>query len=63
VAPAAIVMGLHGGSERTPLTLLGPAIGLGGLMWMAALHQMRHPLAVEALRLASQRLSWIRPLR
>jgi O-antigen/teichoic acid export membrane protein len=63
VAPAAIVMALHGGSEHTPLTLLGPAIGLGGLMWMAALHRMRHPLAIEALRLASQRLSWIRPLR
>jgi O-antigen/teichoic acid export membrane protein len=63
VAPAGIVMALHGGSERTPLTLLAPSIGLGGLMWMAALYRMRHPLAIEALRLASQRLSWIKPLR
>jgi O-antigen/teichoic acid export membrane protein len=63
VAPAGIVMGLHGGSERTPLTLLGPAIGLGGLMWVLTLYRMRHPLAVEALRLASRRWVWIKPLR
>jgi O-antigen/teichoic acid export membrane protein len=63
VAPAAIVMGLHGGSERTPLTLLGPAIALGALLWTAALYRMRHPLAVEVLRLASHKLPWIRPLR
>jgi hypothetical protein len=56
-------MGLHGGSERTPLTLLGPAIGLGGLMWVLTLYRMRHPLAVEALRLASRRWVWIKPLR
>jgi hypothetical protein len=63
VAPAGVVMMLHGGSEHTPLALLGPAIALGGAMWMLALHRMRHPLAVEALRLARQRLPWIKPLR
>jgi O-antigen/teichoic acid export membrane protein len=63
VAPAGVVMLLHGGSERTPLTLLGPAIVLGGGLWALALHQMRHPLAVEALRLAGRRLSWLRPRR
>jgi hypothetical protein len=63
VAPAGMVMLVHGGSEHTPLTWLGPAIALGAVMWMAALHQMRHPLAVEALRLASQRFSWVKPLR
>jgi O-antigen/teichoic acid export membrane protein len=63
VAPAGVVMLTHGGSERTPLVLLGPAIGLGGLMWMIALRQMGHPLAIEGLRLASRRLSWIRPPR
>jgi O-antigen/teichoic acid export membrane protein len=54
VAPAGIVMLLHGGSEHTPLTWLIPAIGLGGVMWTLALFQMRHPLAVEALRLAAK---------
>jgi len=63
VAPAAIVMGLHGGSEYTPLPLLGPAIGLGGVMWMLTLYRMRHPLAVEVLKLAAKRVSWIKPLR
>jgi len=63
VAPAGVVMAMHGGSERTPLTLLGPAIGLGGLIWMLALYRMRHPLAVEALQLASRRFAWIKPLR
>jgi len=63
VAPAGTVMLLHGGSEHTPLALLAPAIALGGVMWMAALHQMRHPLAIEALRLANKRLPWIKPLR
>jgi hypothetical protein len=62
VAPAGIVMLMHGGSERTPLALLGPAIGLGGLTWMAALWRMRHPLAVEALRWASQRRAWLKPM-
>ncbi len=63
VAPAGLVMLWHSGSERTPLTLLGPAIGLGGLMWMLALYRMRHPLAVEALSLARQRFVGIKPPR
>jgi O-antigen/teichoic acid export membrane protein len=56
VAPPGIIMALHGGSETTPLAQLAPAIALGGLMWLGALYRMRHPLAMEAVRLASVRL-------
>jgi len=63
IAPAGIVMMLYGGSERTPLALLAPAIALGALVWTLTLYVMRHPLAMEALRLAGRRLAWIRPPR
>jgi O-antigen/teichoic acid export membrane protein len=63
VAPAGVVMLLHGGSEHTPLLWLAPAIGLGGLIWILALFLMRHPLAMEALRLAGARLPWVMPQR
>jgi O-antigen/teichoic acid export membrane protein len=57
VAPPGIIMALHGGSETTPLAQLAPAIALGGLMWLAALYRMRHPLAMEAVRLVSARFA------
>jgi O-antigen/teichoic acid export membrane protein len=63
VAPASLVMLGSGGSEHAPLAELAPAIAIGGLMWVLALCLMRHPLATEAQRAASQRLSWIKPPR
>ena len=55
VAPAAAYMALHGWSFELPLVGIAAAVGVGGVLWLAALRSMRHPLFDELRQLLQRR--------
>jgi O-antigen/teichoic acid export membrane protein len=54
VGPAALLMGAYNGSAETPLANLAGAIAIGIVLWAATLAWLKHPIAIEALRLLSR---------